>query len=123
MLPFRARVDLGLVVIKGAPHSSKLQHHWNLTITHGGSYTSEEVQTVYSTASADSTSDFKYSLYSFMNPGINNKMVPSSLTRKKKFALHSEFLKSAYLFVIDCINPIYQQHITRSFFFFFFFFF
>ena len=32
VLPFRARVDLGAMAMKGAPHSPKLQHHWNLTI-------------------------------------------------------------------------------------------
>ena len=32
VLPFRARVDLGAMAMKGAPYSLKPQHHWNLTI-------------------------------------------------------------------------------------------
>ena len=48
---------------RGTPHSSKLQHYWNLTIrlfsvisrilVGGGSYPSAEKQFVYSTAPAD----------------------------------------------------------------------
>ena len=32
MLLFQARVDLGAMAIRGAPHSPKLQHYWNRTI-------------------------------------------------------------------------------------------
>ena len=32
MLLLRAWVELGAMAMKGAPHSPKLQHHWNLTI-------------------------------------------------------------------------------------------
>ena len=59
MLLFRARVVLGSMAMKGAPHSPMLQHYWNLTITlfsvicqtliERGSYPSAEVQSVYST--------------------------------------------------------------------------
>ena len=55
VLPFRARVDLEAMAMKGFSHSPKLQHHWNLTIklfsfiygpTLAGSYPSSEVQSV-----------------------------------------------------------------------------
>ena len=29
---FYFRVDLGVMAVKGTPHSPKLQHYWNLTI-------------------------------------------------------------------------------------------
>ena len=59
MLPFRDQWQW-----RGAPHSPKLQHHWNLAIWlfsvisrtvigGGGSSPSAEVQSVYSTAPAD----------------------------------------------------------------------
>ena len=63
MPPFRARMDMGAI----AMHSPKFQHHCNLTIRlfsvisrtlvecGGGSYSSAEKQSVYSTAPADWT--------------------------------------------------------------------
>ena len=62
MLPLRARVNLEAMAMKGNPHSSKLQHYWNLTIRLfsvisrtlvGGSYPSAEKQSAYSTGSDD----------------------------------------------------------------------
>ena len=32
MLPFRVRVDLGVMAMKKPPHCPKLQHYWNLSI-------------------------------------------------------------------------------------------
>ena len=32
MLLLWGRMDQGAIAIKGTPHSTKLQHHWNLTI-------------------------------------------------------------------------------------------
>ena len=62
MLPLWDRVDLGAMPSKSTPHSPKLQHYWSLTIRLfsvisrrdvGGSYHSAEMQSVYSTASAN----------------------------------------------------------------------
>ena len=63
MLQLWVRVDLGVMAIKCTPHSPELQHYWNLTmrllsvisrtLVREGSYPSAEVQSVYSTASAD----------------------------------------------------------------------
>ena len=63
VLPFRVRVDLGTRAMRGAPHSPRPQHYWNLTIrlfsvisrtlVRGESYPSSEVQSVYSIAPAD----------------------------------------------------------------------
>ena len=59
----RARVDLGAMGMKRYSAFPKLQHYWNLTnwfsvisrilVEGGGSYTSAEKQSVYSTGSAD----------------------------------------------------------------------
>ena len=32
MLPLRARMNLGVIAVKGYPHSPKLRHYWSLTI-------------------------------------------------------------------------------------------
>ena len=63
MLQHWVRVDLGAMAIKCTPHSPELQHYGKLTIrlfsviyrtfVREGSYPSAEVQSVYSTASAD----------------------------------------------------------------------
>ena len=58
-----ARVDLGVVAMRGTPHSPKLQHYWSPTIgwfdvismalVGGGSYPSAEMQSVYSAVPVD----------------------------------------------------------------------
>ena len=73
MLPLRARVDLGVMAIKGYSAFPKFQHYWNLTIrlfsvknrtliwVGVGSYPSAEKQSVYSTAPANwAMYGFKY---------------------------------------------------------------
>ena len=63
MLSLQARMDLGVIARRNIPHSSKLQHHWNLTIKllsvmsrtlfgggGGGGYHFAEKLSLYSTA-------------------------------------------------------------------------
>ena len=62
MLPLRARVYLGVMAIKGYYTFSKVPHYWNLTVrlfsvisrplVGVGSYTSADMQSVYSAAQA-----------------------------------------------------------------------
>ena len=61
MFPLRVRVDLGAMVMKGFPHSSKLQHYLSLMIrlfsvisrTLGEFYPSVEMQLVFSITPVD----------------------------------------------------------------------
>ena len=76
MLPFWATVDLGAMAMKGFSEFPKLLYHWNLTIRlfsvicrtliggGGGSYSSAEVQSVYSTAPVNWAMSSLFYLYS-----------------------------------------------------------
>ena len=61
MLPIWAKMDLGAVALKGYLPFAKLQNYWSLIVSYirtlvggGRSYSSAEMQLMYSMASADS---------------------------------------------------------------------